>query len=123
MRLQNFLIVVEDVERSKRFYTELFGLQVMREFEGNVVLTEGLVLQEKTIWEQLIGKSVQGRGHDAELYFVEPRLDRFLDKVEASDLEVAWIHPPVGQESGRRVVRLYDPDGHVIEVAEPAPGI
>ena len=46
MKLKNILLVVEDVERSVSFYKELFGLQVRNDFGGNVILTEGLVLQE-----------------------------------------------------------------------------
>ena len=46
MKLKNIVIVVKDVEKSKQFYKELFGLDVILDQEGNVILTEGLVLQE-----------------------------------------------------------------------------
>ena len=36
MRLKNILLVVEDVERSRRFYEELFGLHVITAFDGNI---------------------------------------------------------------------------------------
>ena len=51
MKLKNIVIVVKDVERSKQFYKELFGLDVILDQEGNVILTEGLVLQEAKVWE------------------------------------------------------------------------
>ena len=61
MKLKNILIVVEDIERSKAFYKDLFGLSVVTDFGGNVILTEGLILQEKKVWEELIGeKSCKG---------------------------------------------------------------
>lgn len=44
MRLKNVLLVVKDIEVSKAFYRELFGLQVLTDFGRNVILTEGLVL-------------------------------------------------------------------------------
>ena len=47
MRLKNILIVTEDIERAKKFYKDLFGLDVITDQEGNVILTEGLVLQDK----------------------------------------------------------------------------
>lgn len=56
MRLKNILLVVEDVERSRRFYEEMFGLHVITAFDGNMILTEGLVLQDREIWEKLTGK-------------------------------------------------------------------
>ena len=37
------MIVVKDIEKSKQFYKELFGLDVILDQEGNVILTEGLV--------------------------------------------------------------------------------
>ena len=50
MKLKNILIVVDDIERSKKFYRDLFGLETVLDNDGNVILTEGLVLQDKNIW-------------------------------------------------------------------------
>ena len=47
MKLKNVLIVVENLECSKKFYHDLFGLEAAAVSEGNMILTEGLVLQEK----------------------------------------------------------------------------
>lgn len=47
MRLRNILIVVKDIEKSKKFYYDLFGLDVILDNDGNVILTEGLVLQDE----------------------------------------------------------------------------
>ena len=58
MRLKNVLIVVRDMERSKRFYQELFGLDVVLDQEGNAILTEGLVLQDRAVWEGVLGKEI-----------------------------------------------------------------
>ena len=69
MKLKNILIVVNDIEKSKRFYEELFGLRVITDFGENVILTEGLVLQQRDVWQDGIGKEVKFGGHDAELYF------------------------------------------------------
>ena len=45
MSLKNILIVVSDMERSKRFYHDIFGLHAVSDFGKNVILSEGLVLQ------------------------------------------------------------------------------
>ena len=45
MKLKNILIVVKDIEKSKQFYNDLFGLDLVLDNDGNVILTEGLVLQ------------------------------------------------------------------------------
>lgn len=69
MKLKNVLIVVKDIEKSKRFYHDLFGLDVVLDNDGNVILTEGLVLQDKKIWESFLEKEVILRNNSTELYF------------------------------------------------------
>lgn len=120
MRLKNVLLVVHDMELSKKFYRELFGLDVLTDFGENVILTEGLVLQEQKSWEKLLGKSMTAGGNDAELYFEENDLDIFLEKVKSWPYPLEYVSPCAEQEGGRRVVRLYDPDRHVLEVRETA---
>ena len=117
MRLKNFLLVVEEIQRSKAFYKELFGLDVVTDFGENVILTGGLVLQQRDGWEQLIGQETAFGGHSGELYFETTDMDGFLRRLEASQQEVCWLNPPTEDVAGRRVLRLYDPDRHVIEVA------
>ena len=56
MKLKNILIVVDDIERSKQFYHDLFGLDMVLDNDGNMILTEGLVLQEKKDLGKISGK-------------------------------------------------------------------
>ena len=58
MKLKNVLIVVKDIEKSKQFYHDLFGLNVVLDNDGNMILTEGLVLQEEKIWRNFLGKEI-----------------------------------------------------------------
>lgn len=118
MRLKNILIVVEDIERSKRFYRDLFGLRTIADFDGNVVLTEGLALQDRRVWERLVQKEIVYGDGDKELYFEENNLDAFLKKLEAYPEPIHYFHKPMEHTWGQRVVRICDPDGHVIEVGE-----
>lgn len=118
MKLKNILFVVENIERSKKFYRDLFGLEVITDFGENVILTEGLVLQEKKLWETFMERKVCLGGNDAELYFEENDIDGFLQKLEKSDLTIQYINPCMEHDWGQRVIRVYDPDNHVIEIGE-----
>lgn len=118
MRLSNILIVVTDLEKSKKFYKELFGLEVTADYGENVVLSEGLALQEKALWENFIERTVEFGGNDAELYFEENFIDAFLDKLNNSGWQIEYINKLIEHDWGQRVIRLYDPDMHVIEVGE-----
>ena len=40
MKLKNILIVVKDIEKSKQFYHDLFGLNVVLDNDGNMILTD-----------------------------------------------------------------------------------
>ena len=117
MRLKNILLVVSDIEKSKAFYKEFFGLQVITDFGENVMLTEGLVLQEKEVWDDASGRESVLGGHAAELYFEENNLDMFLERLEAGGFSVEFLNRECTHAWGGRALRLYDPDGHVIEVA------
>lgn len=118
MRLKNVLLVVSDMEKSVAFYRELFGLQVIRDFGENVMLTEGLVLQEKKSWESAVGQEVFLRSHTCELFFEEYNLDTLVEKLEKSPFPVDFQMPLKQGTDGRRRIRIYDPDRHLIEVAE-----
>ena len=118
MRLKNFLIVVNDINRSKKFYKELFGLDVIRNFDTNVILAQGLVLQERKSWEQGISGQVSFDGKDVALYFEEYDLDAFAKKVEGSGWNIHFLNPLQILENGQKMVRCCDPDGHVIEIRE-----
>ena len=56
MKLRNVLIVVSDMEKSIKFYKELFGLDVVLDNDGNVIMTEGLVLQDIKYWESFLDR-------------------------------------------------------------------
>ena len=118
MRLKNFLIVVNDINRSKKFYKELFGLDVIRDFDTNVILVQGLVLQERKSWEQGISRQVSFDGKDVALYFEEYDLDAFAKKVEGSGWNIHFLNPLQILENGQKMMRFCDPDGHVIEIRE-----
>ena len=68
MKLKNILIVVKDIEKSKQFYHDLFGLDMVLDNDGNMILTEGLVLQDEKIWETFLGKDIISKSNSCELY-------------------------------------------------------
>ena len=67
MGLKNVLIAVADIEKSKKFYKEIFGLYLIRDFGDNVMLSEGLVLQSKSTWQKVL-KSEVSVGNSFELF-------------------------------------------------------
>ena len=119
MKLKNVLIVVRDMERSIAFYRELLGLEVILDQDGNVILTEGLVLQDRGIWEQFIGRDVIPENHASELYFEEADIEAFVERLERYHEPVRYVNRLMEHSWGQKVVRFYDPDGNLIEVGTP----
>ena len=120
MKLKNVLIAVEDIERSRKFYHDLFGLDVVLDNDGNMILTEGLVLQDKKIWKKFIGKEIIPENNTCELYFEESDIEGFIKRLEEVYPDVKYINKLMTHSWGQRVVRFYDPDGNLIEVGTPA---
>ena len=119
MRLKNVLIAVNDMDRAIRFYKEIFGLQVILDQDGNVIMSEGLVLQDAKIWQQFLDKDLIPKNNMTELYFEEPDIEGFVKKLEDSDFEIEFVNKLMTHSWGQKVVRFYDPDGNLIEVGTP----
>ena len=120
MKFKNPLLVVTDMEASKAFYREVLGLRIIMDFDANVTLTGGICLQTKESWLRLIQAEKEEFsfcGRDTELYFEEDSFDDFVRKLSEQDF-IRYVHPVVEHPWGQRVIRFYDPDGHMIEVGE-----
>lgn len=118
MKFKNTLLVVTDMKKSVKYYCEVFGMRVLTDFGANVTLTGGIALQTEETWKAFIDETdnIRYGGKDAELYFEEENFAAFAEKCDR--LQVNKVHSVKEHSWGQRVIRLYDPDGHIIEVGE-----
>lgn len=119
MKLKNVLIIVNDMQRAIAFYRELFGLEVLLDNDGNVIMTEGLVLQDANIWQSFIGRELIPRNNTCELYFEERDIEGFVKKLENYGEPIEYVNKLMTHSWGQKVVRFYDLDGNLIEVGTP----
>ena len=119
MKLKNVLLVVKDIEKSKQFYHDLFGLDLVLDNNGTVILTEGLVLQEEKIWKDFLKREILPQSNSCELYFEERDIEGFVQKLERLHPSVTYVHRLMTHSWGQRVLRFYDLDGNLIEVGTP----
>lgn len=119
MKFKNTLIVVKDIEKSKEFYRELFGLVPIADHDGNIILTEGLVLQDKSIWESFLNRKIIPQNNASELYFEESDIEGFVKKLDSYKEPIQYVNQLMEHSWGQKVVRFYDPDGNLIEVGTP----
>ncbi|WP_137664640.1 VOC family protein [Enterococcus hulanensis] len=119
MKFKGPMLVVKDIERAKRFYTEVIGVRVIADFGENATLTGGLALQTESSWSTFTDCTsdfFSYHGNDAEMYFEEEDFDGFLEKIAA--LEVERVGEDLEMPWGQKVIRLYDPDKHIVEIGE-----
>jgi len=119
MKLKNILIVVKDIEMSRQFYHDLFGLDMVLDNDSNMILTEGLVLQDEKIWKKFLGKDVIQENNSCELYFEERDLEAFAEKLERLYPSIQYVNRLMTHSWGQKVIRFYDLDGNLIEVRTP----
>lgn len=119
MKLKNILIVVKDIEKSKQFYHDLFGLDMLLDNGGNMILTEGLVLQEEKIWRTFLEKDIIPKSNSCELYFEEQDIEAFVEKLEKMYPSIQYVNRLTTHSWGQKVIRFYDFDGNLIEVGTP----
>ena len=119
MKLKNTLIVVKDIEKSRKFYHDLFGIDLVLDNEGNMILTEGLVLQDERIWKTFLDRDIVPKSNSCELYFEEQDIESFVEKLERLYPTIEYVNHLMTHSWGQRVIRFYDLDGNLIEVGTP----
>ena len=123
MKLKNILIVVKDIEKSRQFYHDLFGIDLVLDNDGNMILTEGLVLQDEKIWKNFLEKDIISKSNSCELYFEEQDIEAFIEKLERMYPDIEYVNRLMTHSWGQRVIRFYDLDGNLIEVGTPIESI
>lgn len=118
MKYCNTLIAVKDMEKSLQFYKNLFNQEVTLDLGWCKTLTCGLTLQEH--FDKLAGfqaDTMTYRSNTMELYFETEDFDAFIALLEQYP-DVERLHEPETFPWLQRGIRIFDPNGHLIEVSE-----
>ena len=119
MSLKNVLIIVDNIDESIDFYEELFGLRVITRQEGNVIMSEGLVLQDVDVWYDSTKIHTTPHNNMTELYFEDNDIEGIIEKLESGKYVVSYVTELMELEGEQKLVRFYDPSGNLIEVRTP----
>jgi len=112
------VISVNDIKSSRKFYEDLFGLELYQDYGINISFTCGLSLQQEFDWLVSLPKNkILKHSNNIELCFEEEFFDNFLEKLKIYP-NIEYLHNVIEHSWGQRVVRFYDLDGHIIEVGE-----
>ncbi|MDP4176590.1 MAG: VOC family protein [Bacteroidota bacterium] len=113
------VLFVKDISVSKDFYINIFKQEIQYDFGTNVMFKSGL-----TIWELRKDHEIYNcypnenmeRTNKFEIYFETDDLDGIISSVESNSIEK--LHEVKEEPWGQRTIRLFDPDGHMVEIAE-----
>ncbi len=118
MRYSNPLIAVKDMDKALAFYKVFFDQEVAVDLDWCKNLTCGVTLQLH--FDRLVGfgeDTMRFHNNTMELYFETDEFDDFIALLDKHP-EVERVHEVKQYEWLQRVIRIYDPDGHMIEVGE-----
>lgn len=118
MKYNCAVISVADINAARKFYEDLFGLEVFQDYGINIAFTCGLALQQDFDWlVHLPKENVLIKSNNMELCFEEQDFDGFLNKLKKYP-NIECLGEVIEHSWGQRVIRFYDLDGHLIEVGE-----
>jgi len=112
------VISVADINLSRKFYEDLFGVELYQNYGINISFTCGLSLQQEFDWLiNLPKEEILEKSNNIELCFEEENFDNFIEKLKEYR-NIKYLGDVIEHSWGQRVVRFYDLDGHLIEVGE-----
>ena len=118
MKYLGTVISVDDVNASRKFCEDIFGLELYQDYGRCIGFTCGLsLMQEFGRPAGVPEEKVLKRSDNIELYFEEEHFDAFLKRLEDYP-GIQYLHSAKEQPWGQRAIRFYDPNGHMIEVGE-----
>jgi catechol 2,3-dioxygenase-like lactoylglutathione lyase family enzyme len=113
------VLFVKDLEKSKKFYTEVLGQEVEYDFGNNIGLKSGISLW-KIMADHVISRSGKHSRIKAskafEIYFETDDLNAIQEIIVNKKLKI--LHDLMEEPWGQRTIRFYDPDNNLIEVGE-----
>ena len=124
IKFSSSVLLVKDLNLSRNFYEGLLEQSVALDHGECLGFAGGFALWQREhalkIMQLKQEESLNGNGepqHHFELYFEVDDLDSILEKITLGKFEL--VHGIFEQPWGQRVLRVYDPDRHLVELGEP----
>ncbi len=115
-------ILVSDIPKSRDFYENILGQNPTMTLEVHVAYESGFAIWQseyahQTIFTQPRNQQDKLNCDNFELYFETEDLPAAEQLLTASG--ITFIHTMREQPWAQRTLRIFDPDGHIVEVGEP----
>ena len=111
---------VNNIEKSKQFYTKILNQTIEMDFGRCIGFIGGFSIWDRTYaynMMELTEEDALKNKKDAELYFEIEDIDSMY--IQLKNKKTKFLHNIKEQPWGQKCFRIYDPDNHIIEIAEP----
>ena len=118
IKYDSSVLFVADIQKSRAFYEAILEQKVVADFGENVAFEGGFSIFHRPYAHQVIfGREKEFGWNNLELYFESDEIEAAVQRLEENGIN--FVHPIMEQPWGQKVVRFYDPDGHIVEIGEP----
>jgi catechol 2,3-dioxygenase-like lactoylglutathione lyase family enzyme len=113
------VLLVKNVEKSKKFYTGILGQEIKNDFGRCVEFIDGFSIWERAYAHKMMGLKEENstKTNNIEMYFEIENLAVLFTKLK--NCNIKFVHDIIEQPWVQRCFRIYDPDNHIIEFGEP----
>lgn len=121
IRSEGYMLITKNIACSTRFYETVLGAKVYLDIGSHVIFEEGFSLLQEKQWRHLAGletASLTYMPHTGQLVFEVDNIVEFTSRQSFINGVKDIVHPLKEMPWGRRAIRFYDLDGHIIEVGE-----
>ena len=117
MKYCGTLIAVSDMEKSKAFYETVLQQKILMDVGEHVAFEGGLALQSN--YSELVGTkfTIHRQANSFQLYFEVEDIEHWVDKLRNIE-GLEFLHEVKEYPWGQRVMRFYEFDRNIIEIAE-----
>jgi catechol 2,3-dioxygenase-like lactoylglutathione lyase family enzyme len=117
----NTIVFVKDIEKSKKFYTDVIGLKIIEDcktiifFDNHFTIHNGNNLLSTVFKRSPFFNFSKGK-KNIEIYFETDDIEASYQTIVRNKVKI--IHGIERQAWGQNVFRFYDPDKHILEIGE-----
>lgn len=122
MKHVDTIVLVEDIKRSRAFYSDVIGLSVLHDWESMLIFKERFSIHQadlllpKEVIQPHLSQGKQGRNNII-LYFESENLEEDFERVKKSGAII--LHGILHLQPWQKIFRCFDPDGHIVEIGNP----
>jgi len=120
MKFVGSIMLVENIERSREFYEKTLKQNVLYDFGVNISFEGPFAIHLKSHFVEIAKikepSSILLGSNSFDLCFETDEIDETYHELKA--MKAQFLHAIEEQPWGQRVIRVYDPDKHIVEIGE-----